>query len=94
MKATIRREKDGNLVMLYKNSDDLGSWLECFDGQQHVNCNRDYIMEKTKPVDPKSMEAIRFAYRFGQYYDEKVELTTLKGLTKSIDTAITARNIC
>jgi hypothetical protein len=83
--AAIRRENDGNLIMVYMNIDDFGAWLECFDGKQHVTCERGYILEKTKPVDPSAIEAIQFAYRYVQHYHADIKLTTFRELMQAVN---------
>jgi hypothetical protein len=83
IKATVRKEDDGNLLLVFKNSKGTEPYYECFDGGGHCDLELFYLTKETKPVRSSDPAAIAFSAFYENRYHAQVELTTLSGLVRS-----------
>lgn len=83
IKATVRKEDDGNLLLVFKNSKGTETYYECFDGGGHCDLELLYLTKETKPVRSSDPAAIAFSAFYEKLYDTQVTLTTLSGLVRS-----------
>ena len=83
IKATVRKEDNGDLLLVFKNSKGTEPYYECFDGGGHCDLELLYLTKETKPVRSSDPAAIAFSAFYENRYHAQVTLTTLSGLVRS-----------
>ena len=83
IRATVRKEDNGNLLLVFKNSKGTKPYYECFDGGGHCDLELFYLTKEAKPVRSSDPAAIAFSAFYERRYHTQVTLTTLSGLVRS-----------
>ena len=83
IKATVRKEDNGDLLLVFKNSKGTIPFYVCFDGGGHGDLELAYITKETKPVKANNPAALAFCDFYEKRYHTQVTLTTLSGLVRS-----------
>ena len=58
IKATVRKEDNGDLLLVFKNSKGTEPYYECFDGGGHCDLELFYLTIETNPVRSSDTAAI------------------------------------
>ena len=91
IKATVRKEDNGDLLLVFKNSKGTEPYYLCFDGEGYFDLELVYLTKETKPVRSSDPVAIAFSAFYEKRYHTQVTLTTLSGLVRS--TGITRKTL-
>ncbi len=83
IKATVRKEDNGDLLLVFKNSKGAIPFYVCFDGGGHCDLELLYLNKETKPVKADDPAALAFSAFYENRYHTQVGLTTLSGLVRS-----------
>ena len=83
IKATVRKEDNGNLLLVFKNSKGTEIYYECFNGGGHCDLELLFLTKETKPVRSSDPAAIAFSAFYEKLYHTQVTLTTLSCLVRS-----------
>jgi len=83
IRAAVRKEDNGDLLLVFKNSKGTEPYYVCFDGGGHCDLELAYITKETKPVKSSDPAALAFSAFYENRYHTQVELTTLSGLVRS-----------
>lgn len=76
MKAQIRRTKEGELLLVYINSNDRKKWYECYNIYtcDHLEANKDFLLSQTKAE--KSSKYIELIHSLKSNYFADLEITS------------------
>ena len=83
IRATVRKEDNGDLLLVFKNSKGTEPYYVYFNGDGHGDIALLYLTKETKPVKSSDPAALAFSAFYENRYHTQVELTTLSGLVRS-----------